>query len=231
MIGRNGLITDSSENLTPAQTKLIQQNSHIAAWQIQDGQANLDEVVINAKPTVLIGVSGQPGLFTRELIEQMQSQCEQPIIFPLSNPSKKIEATPEQLIEWTKGKAIVATGSPFEPVEFDGKSYPIAQCNNSYIFPGLGLAVVSANIRRISEEMLMKASEVLAAESPRLNGQGTQLLPPLVEIMTISKRIAFAVAKLAQEQGLAEQFDEAELHNKIDTNYWLPEYREYVKTI
>lgn len=231
MIGRNGLITESSERLTPAQAKLTQSNQQIEPWQTQTQQPNLTEVVINAQPTVLIGVSGQPGLFTRELITQMQAHCEQPIIFPLSNPSKKIEATPEKLVQWTEGKAIIATGSPFDPVEFNGNQYPIAQCNNSYIFPGLGLAVVAANITRISEEMLMKASDVLAAESPRLKVGNEQLLPPLTDIVEISKHIAFAVAKLAQQQGLAEQCNEATLLEKIEANFWQPKYREYVPLI
>src|SRR5690606_25868902 len=120
-----------------------------------------------------------------------------PIIFPLSNPSRQVEATPEQVIKWTDGNVIIATGSPFKPVQYKGKSYPIAQCNNSYIFPGVGLGVLAAKARIISDEMLRTASETLAAASPLANTGKGGLLPPLSELSALSKKIAFAVAKVA----------------------------------
>ncbi len=228
MIGRNGLLTDKASSVNPSQAKLIHSNDSLASWNTSVQQPSLAEVVDNAKPTVLIGVSGQPGLFSQSLINTMQADCDVPIIFPLSNPSKKIEAHPSQLIEWTRGKAIVATGSPFEPVEYQGKQYPVAQCNNSYIFPGIGLAVVAAQITRISEEMLMKASEVLASASPSLQDNNGPLLPPLTDITEVSKQIAFQVGKLAQQQGYAVSTDDDVLLANIDACYWHAEYREYV---
>ena len=139
-------------------------------------------------------------------------------------PSKQIEATPDQLIEWTDGQAIVATGSPFTPFEYKGKSYSIPQCNNSYIFPGFGLAVIAAKITRISDEMLMLSSNILAESSPVIKtGQGA-LLPPLSEINELSKKIAFAVAKLAQQQGFSVKMSDHELSDAIEQNFWLPEY-------
>ncbi|KNC67844.1 hypothetical protein AC626_08420 [Pseudoalteromonas rubra] len=125
----------------------------------------------------------------------MHTGCERPIIFPLSNPSRQVEAHPKDVIEWTKGQAIVATGSPFDPVEFNGETFTIPQCNNSYIFPGIGLGVLAAKASRITESMLMIASEMLAESSPWANTGKGSLLPSLVEIEPLSKRIAFAVAK------------------------------------
>jgi len=140
---------------------------------------------------------------------------------------RQVEARPEQVIEWTEGQVIIATGSPFEAVQYQGKSYPIAQCNNSYIFPGLGLGVVAANINRITDEMLMAASETLAEASPLANTGEGELLPALVEIADLSKKIAFAVAKVAFKQGLALEISDEMLVDRIDRNYWSPEYRQY----
>jgi malate dehydrogenase (oxaloacetate-decarboxylating) len=180
-------------------------------------------VVSHVKPTVLIGVSGQPGLFSQSLIEEMAAHCEQPIIFPLSNPSKRVEATPEDIIRWTQGRALIATGSPFATVEYEGRRFPIAQCNNSYIFPGIGLAVLASGIRRLTNEMMMVASEVLASVAP---AEGA-LLPPLKDVAEISKQIAFSVAREAQQQGLAPVKTAVELKEAIEDNFWSPRYREY----
>lgn len=227
MVGRDGLFTENTSKIEDFQQPFVHSNSELSEWQFDGDFPFLQDVIKNTKATVLIGVSGQPGLFTESVIKTMFEGCERPIIFPLSNPSRKIEAHPKDLIEWTNGQAIVATGSPFEPIDFNGNSYSIPQCNNSYIFPGIGLAVVAANITRISDEMLMTASEVLAAESPlQKTGQGS-ILPPLAEIAGLSKKIAFGIGKLAQEQGLAEVISDEQLLENIEANYWLPEYRTY----
>lgn len=185
------------------------------------------EVINNAKPSILIGVSGVAGLFTEPLIKAMKSHCLLPIIFPLINPIKQVEARPEDIIQWTDGQVIIATGSPFEPIEYKGKSYAIAQCNNSYIFPGLGLGVVAANISRITDEMLIVASETLAKVSPLASSGIGELLPPLTEIANLSKDIAFAVAKVAYQQKLALEISDEMLKAKIERNFWIPEYRNY----
>jgi malate dehydrogenase (oxaloacetate-decarboxylating) len=227
ILGRNGLLTDKLNTLTPSQQPYMWLTEEIASWTFEGEQPNLSEVIINAKPTVLIGVSGQPGLFTQDLVNAMQQDCERPIIFPLSNPSKKIEATPQDLLEWTDGNAILATGSPFEPINYQDKLYPIPQCNNSYIFPGIGLAVVAGEISLITDEMLMKASEVLAQESPLFKTGEGSILPPLADITEVSKKIAYSIIRLAQEQGLAPDMDESVVQEKIEANFWLPEYRQY----
>ncbi|MGM1299501.1 NAD-dependent malic enzyme, partial [Enterobacter hormaechei] len=132
-----------------------------------------EELARNVKPDILIGVSGQTGLFTEEIIREMHKHCERPIVMPLSNPTSRVEATPQDIIAWTEGNALVATGSPFDPVVWKDKLYPIAQCNNSYIFPGIGLGVIASGASRITDEMLMSASETLAGHSPLVNnGEG-----------------------------------------------------------
>lgn len=227
MVDRYGLLTEGMPGLRDFQAKLVQQQSAIVPWDIEENYATLLDVMHGAKPTILIGVSGVPGLFTENVIKAMKLHCNTPIIFPLSNPSRQVEATPEQVINWTEGEVIIATGSPFDPVEYKGTIFPIAQCNNSYVFPGIGLGVVSANINRITDEMLMAASAMLAQASPLANTGTGELLPPLVEIADLSKKIAFAVAKIAFEQGLALPLTDEQLIEKIESNFWTPQYRQY----
>ncbi len=230
MVDRLGLLTKGMLNLRPFQEKLVQSLIAINGWDIEGDYANLIEVMHGAKPDILIGVSGQAGLFTEQVITAMQQHCDMPIIFPLSNPSRQVEATPSQVINWTKGEVIIATGSPFEPVVYEGKTFPIAQCNNSYIFPGIGLGVVAANISRITDEMLQVASETLAAASPLANNESNELLPPLTAIAQLSRDIAFAIAQVAFEQNLALPMSDEELFAKIDHNFWKPIYRQYRRT-
>lgn len=230
MVDRFGLLTQGMEDLRDFQQKLVQSNEAIAEWDISGEFASLVEVMHGAKPDILIGVSGQAGLFTEKVITAMKSHCQLPIIFPLSNPSRQVEATPSQVINWTQGEVIIATGSPFEPIEYQGKTFPIAQCNNSYIFPGVGLAVVAASISRITDEMLQVASETLAAASPLANNESDELLPPLTSIAQLSRDISFAIAKVAFKQGLALELTDDELLAKIEHNFWKPEYRQYRRT-
>ncbi len=227
MIDRFGLLTEGMQALRDFQQKLVQRQVDIETWPITGQFASLLEVINNAKPDILIGVSGVAGLFTEQLIKAMKSHCALPIIFPLSNPLKQVEATPADIIEWTEGQAIVATGSPFEPVHYRGKTFHIAQCNNSYIFPGIGLGVVAANISLITDEMLIVASETLARTSPLANTGEGELLPPITAIADLSKEIAFAVAKVAYRQKLALEISDEMLKAKIARNFWVPEYRQY----
>ncbi|WP_338027260.1 NAD-dependent malic enzyme [Colwellia maritima] len=227
MVDRFGLLTQGMDNLRDFQQKLVQTHLALSSWGISGEYASLLEVMHGAKPDILIGVSGQAGLFSEEVIKAMKQHCDKPIIFPLSNPSRQVEATPEQVINWTNGNVIIATGSPFDPVEYQGETFTIAQCNNSYIFPGIGLGVISANIKRITDRMLQVASETLAAASPLANTGEGSLLPPFTEIEQLSKDMAFAVAKVAYEQGLALELPDDELLAKIERNFWQPEYRQY----
>jgi malate dehydrogenase (oxaloacetate-decarboxylating) len=227
MVDRFGLLTRGMKDLRDFQEKLVQSTEALATWDIKGDYASLVEVMHGAKPDILIGVSGQAGLFTEQVITAMKSHCDLPIIFPLSNPSRQVEATPSQVIKWTRGQVIIATGSPFEPIEYEGKIFPIAQCNNSYIFPGIGLGVVAANISRITDDMLQVASKTLAAASPLANKESDELLPPLTAIAQLSKDIAFAIAQVAFRQNLALPMSDEELLAKIERNFWKPAYRQY----
>ncbi|WOT04382.1 NAD-dependent malic enzyme [Shewanella youngdeokensis] len=230
MVDRWGMLQSNMPNLLPFQQKLAQQCSDIENWSNVGDNISLLDVVNNGKPTVLIGVSGAPGLFTEAIVKAMHSHCQRPIIFPLSNPTSRVEATPKDILHWTHGQALVATGSPFEPVVVDGTTYEIAQCNNSYIFPGIGLGVLAVKAARVSDAMLMASSRALAECSPlAINGEGS-LLPKLEEIHKVSKHIAFAVAKQAIADGHALPTSDTLLAQAIDNNFWTPEYRSYKRT-
>ncbi|EOA3783788.1 NAD-dependent malic enzyme [Vibrio vulnificus] len=230
MVDRWGLLQEGMPNLLDFQQRLVQKHSVTAKWETEANGFSLLDVVKNAKPTVLIGVSGAPGLFTQEVIQEMHKHCPRPIVFPLSNPTSQVEAVPADIIRWTNGDALVATGSPFDPVIHEGKTYPIVQCNNSYIFPGIGLGVLAVNAKRVTDEMLMESSRALATCSPlAINGKGA-LLPPLEEIHTVSKRIAYAVAKKAIEQGVALEIADDALQVAIEQHFWQPVYRRYKRT-
>ncbi len=227
MIDRYGLLTEGMEDLREFQQALVQNKANLTDWQFSGDYASLLDVMNCAQPGILIGVSGVPGLFTEDAIKSMYKGDNTPIIFPLSNPIKQIEARPEQVLEWTEGNAIVATGSPFAPIEYNGKQYPIAQCNNAYIFPGIGLGVLAVKAKIITDEMLMATSETLAASSPLVNEGEGELLPRLTDLAELSKTIAFNVAKVAMEQGHALKISDEQLKAAIEKNFWTPEYRQY----
>ncbi|MFM9269297.1 NAD-dependent malic enzyme [Halomonas elongata] len=223
MVDREGLVTSDQGWLRDFQRRLAQEPSLVDGW---DGQLLL-EVVKQVRPTVLLGVCGQQGLFTEEVIRTMHAGCPSPLVMPLSNPTSRAEALPEDVIRWTDGEAMVATGSPFAPVEHQGRQYPIAQCNNAYIFPGIGLGVVAAGARRVTDGMLMAASRALAAEAPvAKTGEGA-VLPALSKIRELSKAIAFEVALEAQREDVALKSDEQEIRAAIERHFWYPEYRDY----
>ncbi|AWL27719.1 NAD-dependent malic enzyme [Acinetobacter defluvii] len=227
MVDRFGLITENQPNLLDFQRKLAQKTQEVAHWGNADEVISLLDVVKNAKPTVLIGVSGQPGLFTEEIIRTLAANCEHPIVLPLSNPTSRVEAVPADIIEWTEGRALIATGSPFAPVNYHGQIFNISQCNNSYIFPGIGLGIVAVQARRVTDRMLMASSNALADCSPKLQDIHADLLPDLNELQKVSKIIAFKVAKAAIEDGVALAISDEHLQRRIEENFWTPEYRQY----
>lgn len=227
MVDRFGLITENQPNLRDFQRKLAQRADVIADWADMGEVISLLDVVRNAQPSVLIGVSGQPGLFTEEIIKTMHAHCDRPIVMPLSNPTSQVEAVPADIIQWTEGKALIATGSPFAPVNSHGKIYEISQCNNSYIFPGIGLGVIACGATRITDSMLMASSNALADCSPMLIDPEADLLPSIDEIQKVSKIIAFKVAKAAMEAEVAPLINDELLQKCIEENFWKPEYRRY----
>jgi len=227
MVDRDGLVTEGMNGLYDFQSRLAQKTAALEGWSIDGNWPTLLEVIGLAKPTILIGVSGQPRLFSEEVVRAMAANTRRPIIFPLSNPLSRVEAIPQQVIEWTEGRAIVATGSPFPAAQYDGEEFPIAQCNNSYIFPGVGLGVLACAARRVTDEMLMASSEMLAEASPWASGDARSLLPPLEQATDLSRSIAFAVAKVAQAQGHASEISDDLLLSRINGLFWVPEYRQY----
>ena len=227
MVDRDGLVTEGMNGLYDFQSRLAQKTAALEGWSIDGNWPTLLEVIGLAKPTILIGVSGQPRLFSEEVVRAMAANTWRPIIFPLSNPLSRVEAIPQQVIEWTEGRAIVATGSPFPAAQYDGEEFPIAQCNNSYIFPGVGLGVLACAARRVTDEMLMASSEMLAEASPWASGDTRSLLPPLEQATDLSRSIAFAVAKVAQAQGHASEISDDLLLSRVNGLFWVPEYRQY----
>jgi malate dehydrogenase (oxaloacetate-decarboxylating) len=225
LIGRRGLLHDGLSNLTPDQQSWVHARERLASWRREGGDGfGLADVVNNVKPTVLIGAAGEPGLFTEAVVREMARHAPRPVILSLSNPSSRSEANPADLIRWTEGRALVATGSPFPNVSFQGRVLPIVQCNNSYIFPGVGLGVLAAGARHVTDEMFMAAARALADCSPTRSDPNGALLPPLANIRQVSRQIAWAVGAKAQQQGLATATTPAELESKLEANWWEARY-------
>lgn len=230
MVDLPGLLTDEMPDLLDFQQGHVTPRKNLTRWDTSAAHLSLMDVVRNVHPTVLIGVSGQPGLFSEEIIKEMHRHCPRPIIMPLSNPTSRAEAQPKDLLEWTRGNALIATGSPFAPVFYDGKTYDIAQCNNAYVFPGLGLGILASKAARVTEGMLIACSKTLAAHSPLATRDAGGLLPPVDEIEMISRAIAAEVARAAQQDGVAPQIDEAQLAANIDKMFWRARYTAYKRS-
>ncbi|MDU7484060.1 NAD-dependent malic enzyme [Hafnia alvei] len=224
LVDKDGLILKDTPMLTDFQYRLAHTRESLSFS--PDGK-DLAELVTHIQPSILIGVSGVPGLFTEEVVKSMYSSFTMPIILPLSNPTSRVEAVPKDIIEWTDGNVIIATGSPFQPVIYNGKKYIISQCNNSYIFPGLGLGVLISKAKRVTENMFLAASKVLAESSPMIENPEGTLLPELTNIHDISKKIAIAVALAGVEDGVAKQMTVFELKDELENTFWKPEYQNY----
>jgi malate dehydrogenase (oxaloacetate-decarboxylating) len=224
LLNSKGLLTDRQPDLYDFQQRLAQSSAALEHWTFSAQWPSLQEVVSNARPTVLIGVSGKADLFTQEVIQTMYAHCPKPIIMPLSNPTSQIEAHPKDILQWTEGQALVATGSPFLPIEVDGETFPIAQCNNAYIFPGIGLGAIASKATRITDGMLMASAQALAQSA----GAG-DMLPPLRDVQAVSKRIALAVGQAAQRDGVAAPMSDQALQASIEAHFWKPVYRQYVR--
>jgi malate dehydrogenase (oxaloacetate-decarboxylating) len=228
---QHGLLNSDMDQLLDFQRKFAKDPKEIADWNNNGDAISLLDVVRESKSTILIGVSGQAGLMTESIIKAMYANCNKPIVLPLSNPTSHAEAVPKDIIHWTEGNAIVATGSPFDSVEYQGMHYAIVQCNNSYIFPGVGLGVIASQASRVTEKMFMLASEALAECSPLVNGTGKELLPGLNKLRKVSLTIALAVGLQAIAEGVAPAATKEQLEQKIQDNFWDPEYREYKRKL
>ena len=229
LIGRSGLLHTGIVDLAPVQKKFAQPIERVADWRAGgDGPIGLADVMAHVRATILIGLSTQPGMFTQNIVREMANKVERPIIFPLSNPDSRAEAVPADLIQWTDGRALVATGAPFPPVSHGGRTIQIGKCNNFYIFPAMGLAVAAARATRVTDGMLLAAARALGECSPARTNSAAPLLPPLERIHDVSIRIATAVVAEAQQSGVAPKTSEAEFCREVVERFWAPQYPDII---
>jgi len=228
LVDRDGLLLEGMADLQPFQIPFAQSRDRIATWKLPStDRVALADVVGNAQPTVLIGTSGQANSFTEPVVRAMAARVRRPVIFPLSNPTQRSEATPEQLLAWTEGRAVIGTGSPFPPVARDGRPVRIDQTNNAYVYPGVGLGAITVKARRISDGMFLAAARTIAALSPAKHDPRANLLPPLTELRKVSLQVATAVAKAAIDEGLAHPLADRDLIAAIGAKMWEPVYATY----
>ena len=218
-----GLLTDDRSDLSDAQRDFAQPAGRVAGWGIA-GAAQLADVIHNVDVGVLLGLSTAAGAFTEAIVREMAAKTDRPIIFPLSNPTSRAEAHPAELDHWTDGRALIATGSPFAPLERHGVEYTVAQCNNVYIFPAMGLAVTAAQATRVTDEMMRVAAATLGEASPALNDPNQPLLPSWSDTPVVAIRIAQAVAAQAVAEGVAPERSDDEIAERIAQVHWSPAY-------
>jgi malate dehydrogenase (oxaloacetate-decarboxylating) len=228
LVDRDGLLVEGMNGLQSFQQPFAQSRDRIAAWpRMADGHIGLAEVVANAKPTVLIGTSGQAHAFHETVIREMATHVQRPVIFPLSNPTERSEATPADIDAWTEGRAVIGTGSPFPPIERNGRQFRVDQTNNAYVYPGIGLGAIAVKAKRISDAMFLAAARTIAEFSPARRDPLANLLPPLIEIRDVSFRVAHAVAKEAVAEGLAATISDDAIAAAIKSIMWEPVYATY----
>ncbi|PEW48785.1 NAD-dependent malic enzyme [Bacillus thuringiensis] len=224
-IDRNGLVTDNMEDLLDFQIPYARKEAEVSEWK-QNDVIGLAEVVKHVKPTILIGTSTVAGAFKEEIIKEMASHVERPIILPMSNPTPLAEAKPVDLIEWTEGRALVATGSPFEPVTYNGVTYVIGQSNNALIFPGLGLGTIVVRASVMTDGMFAAAAEAVASMVDT-SQPGAPILPEVEELRNISEMVAIEVAKVAVAEGVARvNLSDNDIKMAVKEAMWKPEYRQ-----
>jgi len=225
---RHGLLVEGDPGLRESQIPLARSRAEAANWQLSaEGPISLLDTVRNARITALVGTSMQPGAFTEHIVRAVAENVERPVILPLSNPTSKSEAAPADILRWTNGRALIGTGSPFPPVEFDGRPVRISQTNNSYIFPGLALGILVAQARRVSDGMIMAAAKTLASLSPAASDGAAPLLPPIGDSRKVGLAVAQSVAKQAIAEGLSGLTDPARLTEEFRNYVWEPVYRPY----
>ena len=227
VIDKDGLLHSGRKDLTPEQIVYAQSESRVSGLpRTFKGKIGLADVIGSIDVTILIGLSTVGGAFSEPIVREMVRKVQRPIIFPLSNPTSRSEATAEDLIRWTDGRALVAAGSPFAPVSYGGHKIPIAQCNNVYIFPAMGLGIVASGARRVTDAMMLTAARTLGANSPALRDPTAALLPRLTDLRRVAAEIAFAVGIQAQNDGVAPKISHDELLRRITQTQWTPAYSE-----
>jgi malate dehydrogenase (oxaloacetate-decarboxylating) len=228
LVDRQGLLVQDMAGLQPFQKPFAQPRNAVAGWPVESSERiTLADVVANAHPTVLIGTSGQPHAFSQDVVRAMASHVRRPIIFPLSNPTERSEATPQDLTAWTEGRAVIGTGSPFPPIRRNGRDFRIDQTNNAYVYPGVGLGAIAAEAHHISDGMFLAAARTVAQMSPARGDAEANLLPPLVDLRKISFHVAVAVATQAVAEGLAAALTPDEIVAAVRAKMWEPVYTPY----
>ncbi|AQP43611.1 NAD-dependent malic enzyme [Tessaracoccus flavus] len=226
-LNSRGLITDASANVRDFQEPYARDSLEVADWEVDNQRRiSLAEVVSHIKPTILIGTSGQPGTFSEKIVREMAAHVDQPIIMPLSNPTPLVEATPADILEWTDGRALIATGSPFDPVPRGDVEFEIAQANNALVFPGIGLGVAACRARRVTDKMIVAAAEAVAS-MVQMSTPGTPLLPRINDLRRVSATVAIAVAQAAAEEGVADVVLKDPVQDVFD-RMWQPVYPEFI---
>jgi malate dehydrogenase (oxaloacetate-decarboxylating) len=228
LVDREGLLIEGMNGLQPFQARFAQSRESVAGWPVRSAnRIELTDVVANGRPTVLIGTSGQAHSFSEQVVRAMAAHVQRPVIFPLSNPTERSEATPEELLAWTEGRAVIGTGSPFPPVTRDGRPFRIDQTNNAYVYPGVGLGAIAVKANRISDGMFLAAARTIAGLSPAKHDPRANLLPPLAEIRKVSLAVALAVARQAVNEGLAHPVPDQDLSDAVTALMWDPVYATY----
>ncbi|MBI1763453.1 MAG: NAD-dependent malic enzyme [Acidobacteria bacterium] len=234
LLDSQGLVHTGRTDLErePQKQKYAQASEQLSEWKLVTPEhITLEDVVKHVHPSVLIGTSAQPGAFTEAVVRELAEHVARPIIFPLSNPTSKSEAVPSDLLAWTNGRALIATGSPFKEVVYQGQSFRFGQCNNAFIFPGVGLGVIASGARRVTDAMFVAAARVLSTFSPALHDPTAPLYPPLENVREVSRRVALAVGREAQRAGLAAETTLAELERRIAVRMWQPQYVQYQRQV
>lgn len=227
-IDKQGLLVDDDDDLADFQKPFARKRKEVGDWDdVKDERIDLLDVVRNVGPTILLGVSGQRNAFDEDVVRAMAEQVDRPIILPLSNPESNCEAAPADVLRWTDGQALIGTGSPFDPVEVDGERYTVAQTNNAYIFPGVGLGLLAVKARRVSDAMFAAAARALGSEFEVDDKGPGNLLPPIGELRKVARTVATAVARAARDEELCETFEDDALDDMIEACMWQAEYKPY----
>ncbi len=225
LVDSHGLVHTGRSDLEAEKAPYAQPRARIAGWNTSRlEQIGLQEVVTRVHPMILIGTAARAGVFTEAIVREMARHVQRPIIFPLSNPTSKSEAAPADLIAWTEGRALIATGSPYPEVPYNGQTITIGQCNNMFIFPGMGLGVIAAQARRVTNQMFIAAARALSEYSPARSVSTASLYPKVEDVREVSRRVALAVGLAAQQSGVAERTSHEELERRITAQMWTPHY-------
>ena len=232
LIDRQGLLLNNDPDLTDAQKLYARNPEEMASWLINEKkQPSLTDTVRHVRPTILIGCSAQTGAFSQDIIEMMSATCERPIVFPLSNPDEKCEAQPADILTWSQGKALIATGTAFPPIEYHNRLIEVAQCNNALVFPGIGLGILAVSASRLPKEMILAAAVTLCQFAPSKKDSFLPLLPSLDDAQNVAKKIAIAVAQCAIDSGYAQKNQDKDIPTLIEDMFWEPRYLPFRKVV